>query len=157
MAAVTTGPRCNRCRKHLKAQSSVIRGIGPVCARSVIKHLAQGLRGHERHKLLNSLFATEVNDAILSAYDKLVLELQADECTLDTDHRTPLNDLLVKSSRVSVVEYALIIYADVCNQLSKATTVAIAVRDFFVALGLGEEAEKAYKRLIKLASKVSTF
>ena len=151
-------PKCNRCRKHLTATSSVIRGIGPVCARRILSHIATGLRGKKRHEFLNALFASERNDNILSTYDSIVLALKEGDCSLDVDHRNPLSELLISGSRLKVVEYVLTIYADICNQLCRATTVAVAVKNFFTVLGLGDdEATKAYKRLIKLASKVSTF
>lgn len=149
--------KCNRCRKILTAQSSIIRGIGPVCARNILRHLGQGLRGRARQQLLQSLYAEDINARILRTYDDLIVALTEGEYLLDTDHRPKLEELLTKSSRVSVVEYVLVIYADVCNQLCTATTVAEATKHFFYALGLGDEAEKAYKRLIKIAKKACTF
>jgi len=159
MSLVTvSGSRCNRCRKHLKAMSSIIRGVGPVCARNILKRLAFGLRGHARHKFLNEVFAPEVNAGVLTAYDDIIVALQADGCSMDVDHRGPFSELLAKGSRIKVVEYVLVIFADICNQLSQSIKAAEATRSFFIVLGLGdEEADKAYNRLVKLAKKVSTF
>lgn len=152
------GPRCNRCRKPLKAQSSIIRGIGPVCARSVLKKFGGTLKGSERKKFLKTPFVPGVIDLTLIAYDNIITALRDDDRSLDVDHRDKLAEVLKKESKVKVIEYALVIYADVCNQLSVMTTVAGAVKHFFIMLGIdSEETEKAYERLIKIANKACTF
>lgn len=152
------GPKCNRCQKPLKAQSSIIRGIGPVCARSILKKFGGTLKGSEKKKFLTTPFVQETTSLALAAYDDIVIALRDDDRSLDVDHRDKLEEALKKESKVKVIEYALVIYADVCNQLSVMTTVAGAVKSFFIELRIDkEETEKAYERLLKIATKACTF
>jgi NAD(P)-dependent dehydrogenase (short-subunit alcohol dehydrogenase family) len=139
--------RCNRCRKRLKVESSVIRGIGPVCAKRALRALGANA----------TVVVTEDNrKEIFEALDMVNSALTLEEATLDHDveNRAKLLELYnQKASRTSIMEVIYAIFADVCNQLPTITDVADAVTALFSRIGASDEGDKARKRLERLAAK----
>jgi len=132
----------------LKVESSVIRGIGPVCAKRGLKSLGA---------LVTKEFENQERDAVLFAFENVVATLKQDETTLDQEvlYRSRFNDLFkAKAGRVEVLEVAYAVLGDTCNQLTENTSVALVIEDLFTQLGAKDEGEKARIRLIKLAQKV---
>jgi hypothetical protein len=148
MPTIPVATRCNRCRRRLKIESSVIRGIGPVCAKRGLKSLGD---------LVTKDLENQEYNAVLSAFENVVIMLKQDEATLDheTLYRSRFSDLFkTKAGRVEVLEVVYSVLGDTCNQLTENVAVAFVIENLFIQLGARDEGEKARKRLIKLAQKV---
>jgi len=141
--------KCNRCRRKLTREASVIKGIGPICEKRGLKSL--GVRAVEvvdnthLNELLNAL--TGIKTAMFSD-GEAVLEFE-------TLHNQKIQDVVAKgANRVELLGVAYEIMADVCNQLPGSVQVADAIQSLFFVVGAAEEGEAAHKRICRLIKKV---
>jgi len=146
----TSAPcKCNRCRKRLTREASIIKGIGPICEKRGLKSL--GVRAaevvQEEHRNQLVLAVDGIRDALYRD-EGAVLEYEA-------LHRQNLDSIISKgSNRIELLGLAYEIMADVCNQLPGSIEVADAVRTLFFVVGAVEESEAAHKRICRLIKKM---
>lgn len=138
---------CNRCGRSLTAESSYIRGIGPVCARRAFAAL-----GDLKGQTINSTFEQEM----LVILDGVVTALTDEVKALDreTDHRTRITtELCEGTDRAKALEIAYEILGDVYAQMPTGAKIQGAVATMFLTIGANDEAEQAKKRLRTLSKK----
>jgi len=141
--------KCNRCRRKLVREASVIKGIGPVCEKRGLKSL--GIRAVE------VVDVSQLAD-LLTALDNIKMALFRDgEAALEFEelHRQKFQEIVNKgANRVELLGVVYEILADVCNQLPGSIEVADSLKTLFFVVGAAEEGEAAHKRLVRLIKKV---
>lgn len=141
--------KCNRCRRKLVREASVIKGIGPVCEKRGLKSL--GTRAVE---VVDNTHLIELQSALLGVKTSLFNDGEA-LLEFEALHNQRLLDITSKgSNRVELLGLAYEILADVCNQLPGSVEVADALRRLFFVVGATEEGEAAHKRILRLIKKV---
>jgi hypothetical protein len=141
--------KCNRCRRKLLREASVIKGIGPVCEKRGLKSL--GTRAVE---VVDTTQLTE----LLAALDNIKMALFRDgEAALEFEelHRQKFQDIIGKgANRVELLGVTYEILADICNQLPGSIEVADTLKALFFIVGAIEEGDVAHKRIVRLIKKV---
>ena len=136
---------CNRCGRNLIREDSVLRGIGPVCARRALK----------TQQRLTDAISTEEYDVIGVSFQGIVNALALEKLVLphETEYRAALK---TAANRVVALGASYEILGLICNEIFNLmptdVRTAFAVENLFQTLGNPEEGEKARKRIVKVAS-----
>jgi len=142
--------KCNRCRRKLVREASVIKGIGPVCEKRGLKSL--GVRAVE------VIDVTQLTE-LLTALDNIKMALFRDgEAAMEFEelHRQKFQETTSRgANRVELLGVTYEILADICNQLPGSIEVADTLKTLFFVVGAAEEGEAAHKRIVRLIKKVS--
>jgi hypothetical protein len=141
--------KCNRCRRKLTREASIIKGIGPVCERRGLKSL--GVRAVE---IVDNTHLNELLNALIGIKTALFNDGEA-VLEFEALHNQKIQDIVNKGvNRVELLGVAYEVMADVCNQLPGSAEVADAIKTLFFVVGASEEGEAAHKRICRLIKKV---
>jgi len=141
--------KCNRCRRKLTREASVIKGIGPICERRGLKSL--GIRAND---IIGDDNLNELQIALCGIKTALFNDGEA-VLEFENLHTQKFQDIVSKgSNRVELLGVAYEILADVCNQLPGSVEVADAIKSLFFVVGATEEGDAAHKRILRLIKKV---
>ena len=142
--------KCNRCRRKLVREASVIKGIGPICEKRGLKSL--GVRAVE------VVDVTQLTE-LLTALDNIKMALFRDgEAAMEFEelHRQKFQEITSRgANRVELLGVTYEILADICNQLPGSIEVADTLKTLFFVVGAAEEGDAAHKRIVRLIKKVS--
>lgn len=136
---------CNRCGRNLIREDSVLRGIGPVCARRALK---------TQQRLEEQITECE-HDVIEISFQGIIDALSLEKLVLphEVEYRAALK---TATNRVVALGASYEILGLICNEVYNLmptdVRTAFAVENLFQTLGNPEEGEKARKRIVKVAS-----